>query len=55
MNPNFNCHNAISIGVCYIGGLSKKGKPNEGQKLLKQHALKGGFGPSGRVEPTCET
>ena len=22
-------HNAISIGVCYIGGLSKKGKPKD--------------------------
>ena len=32
-------HNAISIGICYIGGLSKAGKPKDTRTLEQKAAL----------------
>lgn len=32
-------HNAISIGICYIGGLSKDGKPKDTRTLEQKAAL----------------
>ena len=32
-------HNAISIGICYIGGLSKDGKPKDTRTIEQKAAL----------------
>lgn len=33
-------HNAIALGVCYIGGLDKKGKPKDTRTLPQKAAMK---------------
>lgn len=34
-------HNAISIGICYIGGLSKDGKPKDTRTSKQRDSMKG--------------